>query len=687
MAALCNGAQQRHEGYRGSAVSLNQSPNRDAALALASRGLRIFPCNPDKTPRVAAWEQNATDKGLMVEVAWQSAAHLLPGLPAGANGFVVIDADCKPGGANGVEAFHSLCAAHGIDLSTAFVVESPSGGRHFYFRSGTPYNNSRGSLPDGIDVRGLGGYVIAPGATLADGRSYRVIAGTWDAIPALPEALAGLLRQKRPAVTPERHLEPVALAVTDRERAFAEAALADEVAKLSAMREGSGRNQALNDAAHSLGTMAGWIDLNVVANALWEASIANGYVAKDGASATKDTIESGLNAGMSKPRPLISQIAPDIDISGMISNGIAAFKRKQSKPTPPASGKRSVTVLQGSQISERSITWLWDGYLPSGKLTLLAGAGGTGKSTIAFSLAATITNGGLWPDGSRCNAPGNVLIWSSEDDPADTIKPRLMAVGANESRYGVISGTIDEHGLRCPFDAAQDMDELRIAISRIGGISLLIIDPIITAVTGDMHKANDVRRSLQTIVDFAAEMNCAVLGITHFAKGTAGKNSAERVIGSQAFAALARMVLVAAKEEESNKRVFTRAKSNNSIDTGGFSYTIEALTLHHGIVATRVVWGEPLEGSSRSILSEIEGETADDSSSKLAQAKSFLIQALRSGPVPSKELFEHARETHGITNDTLRRAQKSLSIDPRKLAMNGGWVWELPISIPQRVGS
>jgi len=99
------------------------------------------------------------------------------------------------------------------------------------------------------------------------------------------------------------------------------------------------------------------------------------------------------------------------------------------------------------------------------------------------------------------------------------------------------------------------MDSLRDSVTRIGGISLLIIDPIITAVTGDMHKANDVRRSLQTIVDFAAEMRCAVLGITHFAKGTAGKNSAERVIGSQAFAALARMVLVAAKEEESNRRV------------------------------------------------------------------------------------------------------------------------------------
>lgn len=665
-------------------MTLASSPNRDAALALASRGLRIFPCNPDKTPKIAAWEQNGTSNGLNIEVTWQSAPHLLPGFPVGAHGLVVIDADRKPGGVDGVAAFDAICAVHKIDLAGAFVVETPSGGRHYYFSSATAFSNSRGSLPAGIDVRGLGGYVIAPGATLSDGRSYRLLAGSWDTIPALPEALAGLLREKRPTVTPERHPAPTGLTVTHRERALAKAALADEVAKLSAMREGSGRNRALNEAAHSLGTMNGWIDLNAVADALWEASIANGYIAKDGEAAARQTIESGITAGMTKPRQLLSSVVPDIDISAMIANGIAAYKRKQSKPTTPASGKRSVTLLQGSQIIERPIEWLWDGYLPSGKLTLLAGAGGTGKSTIAFNLAATITNAGLWPDGSRCNAPGNVLIWSSEDDPADTIKPRLMAVGANESRYGVISGTIDEHGLRCPFDAAQDMDELRISISRIGGISLLIIDPIITAVTGDMHKANDVRRSLQAIVDFAAEMNCAVLGITHFAKGTAGKNSAERVIGSQAFAALARMVLVAAKEEESSRRVFTRAKSNNSVDTGGFAYSIEALTLQRGIIATRVVWGEPLEGSSRSILSEIEGESAEEGTSKLAQAKAFLLEMLRNGPVPSKELLERARETHGLTNDTMRRAGKALSIDPRKLAMNGGWVWELPLSLVRR---
>ena len=656
------------------------SANKEAALALIGHGYRIFPCNQDKTPRVMAWEGAASLSPFAVGVQWDASLDALPGLPVGAQGLLVIDCDRKQGGADGVAAFHALCSAQGIDLSGSFVVETPSGGFHFYYRADHAFGNSRGSLPDGIDVRGKGGYVIAPGATLLDGRTYRHAHGSWDAIPPLPETLAALLTEKRPTASVLPDSDATGLAVTDREKRCAQAALADEVGKLKAMGEGSGRNKALNNAAHSLGTMDGWIDLNEVANALWEASIENGYVAKDGEAAAKQTITSGLMAGRNNPRALLALPAniEAIDVAPMIRNEIAKYKAKLALVPPATDKRRSVVVLQGSAIEAKPITWLWDGYLPLGKLTLLAGAGGTGKSTLAFSIAGIITNGGVWPDGTRCTSAGNVLIWSSEDDPADTIKPRLMAVGANESRYGVVSGIVDEQGHASSFDASRDVAALREAVAQIGGIKLLIVDPIVSVVTGDMHKANDVRSSLQAIVDFASECDCAVIGITHFAKGTAGKNSAERVIGSQAFAAMARMVLVAAKEEESDRRVFTRAKSNNSIDTGGFSYSIEALTLMQNIVATRVVWGESLEGSSRSILAGVESEESADGGSQLARAKKFLVETLRNGPTPTKELMEHAREIHGISSDTVRRAQKELSIAARKLSMGGGWVWELP---------
>lgn len=145
------------------------------------------------------------------------------------------------------------------------------------------------------------------------------------------------------------------------------------------------------------------------------------------------------------------------------------------------------------------------------------------------------------------------------------------------------------------------------------------------------------------------------------------------------------MTLVAAKDEESNRRVFTRAKSNNSADTGGFSYSIEVIALNGGITTTRVVWGEALQGSSRAILAEIEGEPNEESS-KLEIAKKFLIDHLSNGAVASKELFEHAREGYGLSTITLRRAQKELGITATKATFAGGWMWSLPLANPSQAG-
>jgi len=656
-----------------------QSANRDAALSLARTGLRIFPCRPDKTPVIAEWEGRASGSPFQLGIWWDASPEALPAIPVGAHGIVVIDCDRHHAGIDGVSNFHALCAEHDIDLSNAFVVETPSTGLHYYFLSDEVFTGEVGKIAAAVDVRSDKNYVIAPGATLPDGRSYRHQAGSWDAIPALPESLAAFLKAKRPATAPE----PIQTRreATENEKRYAEIALTDECAALSAVRAGEGRNAALNRAAHSIGTMAGagWIDPEAAARALWDAADRNGYRAKDGDAATLKTLQSGLDSGMAKPRdPLPARDVPQW-VREMVAGWIAAYKAKQSVAATVPASKRSVTLVPFSAIEEKPVEWLWDQYLPLGKLTLLAGSGGTGKSTIAFNFAGIISNGGVWPDGSRCHSAGNVIIWSSEDDPADTIKPRLLAVEADVNRCGVVQGATDEHGVSCPFDSARDMEALRDAVERIGGLSLLIIDPIVSAVTGDMNKANEVRRSLQTIVDFAAETKCAVLGITHFAKGTAGRNSAERVIGSTAFKDFSRMTLVAAKDEESNNRVFTRAKSNNSADTGGFSYGIEIVALHSGITATRIVWGEPLQGSSRAILAEVEGDS-DSEESKLCIAKKFLLEMLRNGPVASKELFEHAREGYGVSTNTLRRAQKELGIVASKATFAGGWMWALPLS-------
>jgi hypothetical protein len=303
---------------------MNQA-NINAAVELASHGIRVFPCNPDKTPRVKGWGDTPLLPGWQVGAKWSSHPDALPAIPVGAMGWVVFDCDRKPGGPDGVEAFYSICSAHGVDLSGALIVNTPGGGQHIYFRTETPYGNSRGSLPPGIDVRGVGGYCIAPGATLPDGRSYKIVQGSLSAIPALPDALAALLRPKvnpLPAVHSQTPHE-----VTERERAYAASALEDEANKLKKMRAGDGRNHALNIAAHSMGTMAGagWIEPATVAQSMFEAASINGHTVKHGERQTKDTIESGLKAGMMKPRDPLPAELPHIDLSELRCKGVLVF--------------------------------------------------------------------------------------------------------------------------------------------------------------------------------------------------------------------------------------------------------------------------------------------------------------------------------------------------------------------------
>lgn len=341
-----------------------------------------------------------------------------------------------------------------------------------------------------------------------------------------------------------------------------------------------------------------------------------------------------------------------------------------------------VNLLSGADIKPTAIDWAWFQWLAKGKLTILAGVGGTGKTTVALNIGATISTAGSFPDGSKCNTDGNVLIWSSEDDPSDTLVPRLLAAGANLQKIHFVDGVKNSEGEIKPFDPSADTPALYRAIDLIGGASLLIIDPIVSAVAGDMHKANDVRRSLQSIVDFAARYNCAVIGISHFAKGSKASSPQERVIGSQAFGALARMVWVCAKDEESQTRVFARAKSNIAEDTGGFHYSLEQVDLDGlGISASTVLWGDPIEGSAKEILGDVEGDNDDQPKNSTTEAMEALRDVLGNERLSGKEV-KKILKGEGFTEKVIRTARERLNIEVERQGFGNEFTtyWKLPFS-------
>ena len=360
-------------------------------------------------------------------------------------------------------------------------------------------------------------------------------------------------------------------------------------------------------------------------------------------------------------------------------NSIAATKRssKASGQVGTESLSKGTVVLTcGADLTPEPVQWLWSDWLALGKFHLLAGAPGQGKTTIAMGLAATVTIGGRWPDGTSCEA-GQVLIWSGEDDYTDTLLPRLIAAGADRSRVHFVNGMRTGRGIR-PFDPSIDTRTLKEAIEQIGSVRMIVIDPVSTAVAGDSHKNTEVRRGLQPLVDLATQINAALLGITHLSKGGQGSDPAQRVIGSIAFTAVARVVLVAARvksEDGTDKRILARGKSNIGPDNGGFEYHLAQVNALPGIDASRIEWGQAVEGSARDLLTDpVQGQDGADH----ANAVTLLQAELTADCWTPEKLATQPLRDAGFTKKQIWTASTKLNVVRKKGGMRGGWYWRLP---------
>lgn len=342
-----------------------------------------------------------------------------------------------------------------------------------------------------------------------------------------------------------------------------------------------------------------------------------------------------------------------------------------------------VELIECASLKPEPIRWLWPGWLARGKLHVLAGAPGTGKTTLAMDFAACVSAARALPSGWRPQR-GNVLIWSGEDDPSDTLVPRLIGAGADLTRIRFV-GDVRQGGEHYPFDPARDVDKLAAAIADMGSLALLVIDPLVSAVSGDSHKNAEVRRGLAPLVDLANRMDAALLGITHYSKGTQGREPLERVSGSLAFGALARIVMGTVRQQTEDgsppAMLMARAKSNIGPDGGGFAYAFEQVELagHPGLTASRIAWGGPVEGAARDLLAEPE-PSAEREAPAREEAESFLLELLRAAPLRTDAIKAEAKEA-GFSWATVRRAKDTLGVKATRKGYGeeGGWFWNLPL--------
>ncbi len=315
--------------------------------------------------------------------------------------------------------------------------------------------------------------------------------------------------------------------------------------------------------------------------------------------------------------------------------------------------RNNLKLICMEDIEAKEVDWLWYPYIPYGKLTIIQGDPGEGKTTMVLQIVALFTKGEKLPCDDREQKPANVIYQTAEDGLADTVKPRLMAAGADCSRVLVI----DE----CCNSLSMTDGRLEQAIKETGA-KLLILDPI-QAYLGagvDMHRANEIRPVMKQLGDIAEKYGCAIILIGHMNKAN-GCKSAYRELGSIDFQATARSVLIVGRiKDDPSLRIMAHDKSSLAPEGKSVAFRMDKERGFH--------WKGQCDISVDELLSgDLKGQ-------KLRTAKTFLASMLEDGNRPQKEI-ETAAHEQGIKTKTLRNAKQEMEVGSKKIGNQ--WYWYL----------
>jgi len=342
-------------------------------------------------------------------------------------------------------------------------------------------------------------------------------------------------------------------------------------------------------------------------------------------------------------------------------------KRTDTQPSAPTDDNQPLEKNPSTSIPQlyttmediavENIDWLWYPYIPYGKITIMHGDGGDGKTFVSLAIASLLTKGGLLPECDEPLEPANVIFQTAEDGYGDTIKPRLMRLGADCSKVIVIN---------------EENKSLSLTDNRLEqvitehNVKMVILDPI-QAYLGadvDMHRANEVRPVLKHLGNLAHKTGCAIILIGHLNKNGSGK-SQYRGLGSIDITAAARSVLVfgKVKNDDTNPdlRAFVQSKANLAPSGLGIAYELSIEKGFNWLGAYEITADDLLDGVNTSKTPK-----------KVDEASDFLYKLLKDNPLPSKEVVKLAGE-QGITEKTLQRAKRKANVDSYQ--QDRSWYW------------
>lgn len=600
-----------------------------AALYLAERGYAVFPCRPnDKPPLGGRGCLDATADANQVEAWWTATPNANVGLATA--GLLVVDIDRQPDGSPNPWPQDAEQAA---DLAKAPCSLTPNGGRHFIFRqpSDQALGNSVSRLAPHVDTRGDGGYVVAPPSELSSG-AYRWLAGQEldcrpDQLPLPPQWLLDALAERKPAASG---------ATVQTSGSIAEGGRNDAIFKIGSKLRGQGFGE------REILALAQQFNLSHCRPPLDAAEVERTIRSSAEYEPNEGSLVETLIAGPSKDRQL--------------------------------------RIVCLDAVAPEEVEWLWPDRVAIGKVSLLIGDPGLGKSFLTIDMAARVSAGKQWPDTSAVNPAGDVVFLAAEDDLGDTVRPRLDAAGANVKRVFAVQGVMfgrDAKEERA-FTLDGDLSVLEAAIKTLPECRLVVIDPI-SAYMGkvDSHNNSEVRGVLGPLKELAERNRVAVLCVSHLNKSST-QSALYRVTGSLGFVAAARSAwLVSKDKEDESRRLFLSVKNNLAAEPPGLAFKI---------VDGRVEWEpEPVKVRADDALGD---KPAKPQKSKLHEAADWLHELLANGPVRASEC-ERLADDHGIAPSTYRRAKGHLGIvTVREKGSAGHWTCYMPgCELPTKVSN
>ena len=306
-----------------------------------------------------------------------------------------------------------------------------------------------------------------------------------------------------------------------------------------------------------------------------------------------------------------------------------------------------------SEIESTDVKWLWYPYIPYGKLTLVQGDPGEGKTSLVLKLAAILSHGGVMPDGIMEASPQKIIYQAAEDSPSDTIKPRLLHYGADCENIAFIEETGDYH-------MRLEENDLLDAIDGIGA-RLLVFDPIQAFINRESD-GTGIRQKMTILSQVAEKSGCAIIMIGHMNKKENGKEL-YRGLGSIDIVAAARSVITISRaEEKSSARIIRHTKSSLTHSGSDFGFEISE--------DGDIEWIGVIENEA----DEVAEQARQRLGIKAEKAKELLYQWLRNEDMTFTEIMKRF-EKIGISQRTVSSAKKEIGVRSVKTA--DGWLWHL----------